>query len=167
MVQLVGPEGAVAILIIIWFDGVLCTGVCILSAQRITYAIARDGVLPLSSTFAKLGENHLPVNAAFGIALLSVAINAAVIGSTVAFSAITAAATIATNLSYLIPIVARQTVGRKDFVPAKWNLGKLSAPIALVASCYICFLATILMLPQLYPVTSVCLQQAVCIFVTY
>jgi amino acid transporter len=151
----VGSKGAVAILLIIWFDGLLCTGVCILSAQRITYAIARDGVLPFGSTFSKLGRNHLPVNAALVIAFLSIAINAAVIGSTVAFTAITAAATIGTNLSYLIPIIARHTVGRNDFVPAKWNLGRLSAPIALVASCYICFLAVILMLPQLYPVTSV------------
>lgn len=155
-----GHKGAVAILVIIWFDGLLCTGVCILSAQRITYAIARDGVLPFSNTFSKLGKNHLPVNAAFVIAFLSIAINAAVIGSTVAFTAITAAATIGTNLSYLIPIIARHTVGRHDFVPAKWNLGKLSAPIALVACCYICFLAVILMLPQLYPVTSVCVPFA-------
>jgi amino acid transporter len=160
LVQLVGPKGASAILILIWFDGVLCTGVCVLSAQRITYAIARDGVLPFSKTFSKLGKNHLPINAALIVALLSIAINAAVIGSTVAFSAITAAATIGTNLSYLIPIVARHTVGRKDFVPAKWNLGKLSAPIALVASCYICFLAVILMLPQLYPVASVGLLKS-------
>jgi amino acid transporter len=155
MVQLVGDKGAVAILLIIWFDGLLCTGVCILSAQRITYAIARDGMLPCSGTFSKLGGNHLPVNAALIVAFLSITINAAVIVSTVVFTAITAAATIGTNLSYLIPIVARHTVGRHDFAPAKWNLGKLSAPIAFIASCYICFLAIILMLPQLYPVTSV------------
>ncbi|GAB7331935.1 hypothetical protein MBLNU13_g03857t2 [Cladosporium sp. NU13] len=73
-------QGAVAILLIIWFYGLLCTGICLLSAQRITYAIARHGVLPFSSTFSKLGTNHLPVNAAFTIALLSIAINAAVIG---------------------------------------------------------------------------------------
>ena len=135
-----------AVLLIIWFDGLLCTGVCLLSAPRITYAIARDGVLPFSSTFSKLGTNHLPVNAALIIAFLSIAIKAAVIGST-------AAATIGTNLSYLIPIIARHTVGRHDFVPAKWNLGRLGAPVALVGSCYICFLAIILILPQLYPVT--------------
>lgn len=142
-----------AILLIIWFDGFLCTGVCLLSAQRMTYAIARDSVLPFSSTFGKLGTNHLPANAALSIAFLSIAIKAAVIGSTAAFTAVTAAATIGTNLGYLIPIVARHTVGRHDFVPAKWNLGRRSAPVALVGSCCICFLAVILMLPQLYPMT--------------
>lgn len=139
VVQLVGSKGAVAILLIIWFDGLLCTGVCKLSAQQITYAIARDGVLPFSTALSKLGGNHLPVNAAHIIAVLSIAINAAFIGSTVAFTAITATARIGNNISYLVPIIARHTVGRHDFVPAQWNLGRLSAPIALVGSCYILF----------------------------
>ena len=42
----------------------------------------------------------------------------AAIGSTAAFSAITAIATIATNTSYLFPIVARYTIGRKTFMPS-------------------------------------------------
>lgn len=125
--------------------------------------------------------HHLPVNAAFLIAFLSIAINAAVIGSTVAckclrpaiprerctdprtpslVSAITAAATIGTNLSYLIPIVARQTLGRKTFQPAKWNLGIWSLPISIVSVLYIMFLFVVLMLPQLYPVNAVSLPEA-------
>lgn len=86
---------------------------------------------------------------------MQVAITCAVIGSTVAFSAITATATIATNFSYLIPIVARYTVGRKNFVPARWNLGKLSPFLGLVSTLYIMFLFVVLLLPQLYPVTAV------------
>lgn len=70
-------------------------------------------------------------------------------------SAITAAATICTNLSYLIPIVARQTIGRKHFKPAKWNLGAWSIPVSVIASFYIAFLFVVLMLPQLYPVNAV------------
>lgn len=156
LVQLVGPKGAIAILAFTWIDGLLAIGVCMLSAQRITYAIARDGILPGSKFFKKLAPTtHLPINAALLIVVLSIAINAAVIGSTVAFSAITATATIGTNVSYLIPIVARQTVGRKTFQPAKWNLGRWSIPISIVASLYICFLFVVLMLPQIYPVTAV------------
>lgn len=147
-----------AVLAFTWLDGLLATGVCILSAQRITYAIARDGILPFSKFFSKVTkDHHLPVNAAFLIAFLLIAIDAAGIGSVVAFSAITAAATLGTNLSYLIPIVARQTLGRKTFVPAKWNLGKWSTPISVVGSLYIAFLFVVLMLPQLYPVNAVSL----------
>ena len=154
--QLVGPKGAVAILLFTWLDGFLGCAVCMLSAQRITYAIARDGILPFSNTFSKVSKTHrLPVNAAFLIAFLSIGISAAVVGSVVAFSAITATATIGTNLSYLIPILARQTVGRKTFRPAKWNLGVFSTPVSVVACLYISFLFVVLMLPQIYPVTAV------------
>ncbi|RMY17100.1 hypothetical protein D0866_13562 [Hortaea werneckii] len=159
--QLVGRRGAAAILAFTWIDGLLCTGVIFLSAQRITYAVARDGILPFSKTFSKVTpKHHLPVNAALLMVVLTIAICAAVIGSTVAFSAITAAATIGTNLSYLIPIVARQTVGRKHFRPAKWNLGAWSIPVSIIASLYIAFLFVVLMLPQLYPVNAQTLNYA-------
>lgn len=113
------------------------------------------------SLYASLTPPHLvPIHAAFLVLAMSVAITTAVIGSVVAFSAITATATIATNVSYLFPILARQTVGRKSFTPAKWNLGRFSLPAAVITSCYITFLVIVLLLPQLYPVTAETLNYA-------
>jgi len=155
LVQLIGPNGAVAILSLLWVDSTCATASCFLSAQRVTFAISRDGVLPFSKYFRRLNKNKIPVHAAFLVCGLSIVITCAVIGSTVAFTAITATATIATNFSYLIPIVARHTVGRKRFQPAKWNLGKWSPAFGVVAGMYILFLFCVLLLPQLYPVTSV------------
>lgn len=155
LVQLIGENGAVAILSLLWVDSTCATASCFLSAQRVTFAISRDGVLPFSKFFRKLNRNKIPVNAAFLVTALSIAITCAVIGSTVAFSAITATATIATNFSYLFPIVARYTVGRKHFQPAAWNLGKYSPFLGLIAGLYIMFLFVVLLLPQLYPVDAV------------
>lgn len=164
LVQLVGPKAAVAILVITWLDSILCTGVCILSAQRITFAIGRDHILPFGGWLSTMNKrNNLPVNACIMVTVIAIAINAAVIGSYVAFSALTAAATVGTNLSYLIPIVARHTVGRKDFQVAEWNLGRYSVPVTCVAAGYISFLFIVLMLPQLYPVTAV--SPCHCMFV--
>ena len=164
LVQLIGENGAVAILSLLWVDSTCATASCFMSAQRVTYAISRDGVLPFSSFFRKLSKRKMAVNAALLVFVMSCAITTAVIGSAVAFSAITATATIATNVSYLIPIIARQTVGRKSFVPAKWNLGKFSLPLAIVATCYILFLFAVLLLPQLYPVDANTLNYApICI----
>jgi hypothetical protein len=98
------------------------------------------------------------VNAAWLVYFISVAITCAVIGSTVAFSAATATA------SYVIPLVARHTSGRKTFVPAQWNLGRFSLPLAIVASAYISFLFAVWSLPPLYPVTAQMLNYApICI----
>ncbi|EMC98546.1 hypothetical protein BAUCODRAFT_147061 [Baudoinia panamericana UAMH 10762] len=164
MVQLIGPRGAIAIFSILWIDSTCCTAACFLSAQRVTFAISRDGILPGSKIFRRLSRNKMPVNAAYLVCALSIAITCAVIGSTVAFSAITATATIATNFSYLFPILARHTVGRTTFKPAEWNLGRFSLPIGIVAGTYILFLFSVLLLPQLYPVTAETLNYApICI----
>lgn len=155
LVQLIGKPGAVAMLALLWVDSTCATASCFMSAQRVTFAISRDGVLPFSKYFRKLNKNKIPVHAAYLVLALSIAVTCAVIGSTVAFSAITATATIATNFSYLIPICARYTVGRHSFKPAKWNLGRYSVVLGVISMLYIMFLFVVLLLPQLYPVTSV------------
>lgn len=181
LVQLVGPNGAVAILSLLWVDSTCATASCFMSAQRVTYAISRDGILPGSKFFKKLStKNKMPINAAILVVAISIVITTAVIGSVVAFSAITATATIATNASYLFPILARHTVGRHTFEPAKWNLGKWTVPCksidpvssstkrlltdvelgAVLSTLYILFLCVILLLPQIYPVTAETLNYA-------
>jgi len=156
----VGKKGTVTILVFCWLDAILNTAVCFMSAQRVTYAIARDGILPGSKWIRKLSAHHMPVNAACVVLLCAVAIEAAIIGSTVAFYALTATATISTNLSYLVPIVARHTVGRKYFTPAKWNLGKLSPILGTITALYILFQFVVLMLPQVFPVNAKTLNYA-------
>lgn len=103
----------------------------------------------------------MPVNAALLVCALSILIDCAVIGSDVAFTAITATATIATMFSYLIPIVARHTVGRKTFRAAEWNLGRWSLVLGIVAGLYIMLLFCVLLLPQEYPITSVWLLRMI------
>lgn len=161
LIQLVGENGAVAILSLLWVDSTCATASCFMSAQRVTYAISRDGILPGSKYFRRLSKkSHMPIHAALLVYTMSVIITTAVIGSVVAFSAITATATIATNVSYLFPILARHTVGRKIFEPAKWNLGRFSIPCAVVTTLYISFLVIVLLLPQIYPVTAQTLNYA-------
>lgn len=155
LVQLVGPDGAVALLVLLWLDSTCATASCFMSAQRVTFAISRDGVLPFSRYFRQLSRARIPVHAALLVFVLSVAITCAVIGSTVAFTAITATATIVTNVSYLIPIAARHTIGRHDFQPARFNLGRYSTFVGVVSAIYIMFIFVVLTLPQLYPVTAV------------
>ncbi|RWQ92737.1 amino acid or gaba permease [Paecilomyces variotii] len=164
LLQIVGPNGAVGILALLWVDSTCATASCFMSAQRVTFAISRDGVLPFSRLFRKLNSRKVPVNAAILVCVLSIAITCAVIGSEVAFSAITATATIATNFSYLIPIVARYTIGRKYFEPAAWNLGRYGPFLAFIAGGYIMLLFAVLLLPQVYPVTAESLNYApICI----
>ena len=166
LIQTIGPTGATAILAMLWVDSTCATASCFMSAQRVTYAVSRDGVLPGSKWFRKLSpETKMPVNAAWLVYAISVAVTLIVIGSEVAFVAITATATIATNFSYLIPILARHTVGRKTFEPAAWNLGRFSLPIGIISCIWIAFICIVLVLPQWYPVTGVSfVSQSICLY---
>ena len=142
LVQVVGPHGATAILIMNWIDCTCATAAVILSAQRVTFAISRDNILPGSSLFKKVsGVSLIPVNAALLVVFIAAAVSCTVLGSSVAFSAITATTVICQSISYLFVLVTRHTLGRSSFKPAQWNLGQLSLPIG-------CF-----SIPQVFPVT--------------
>lgn len=155
LVQLVGEDGAICVLVMLWLDSTCTAAICFLSAQRVTFAISRDGVLPYSRYFRQLNGARIPVHAALLVFVLSVVITCAVIGSTVAFTAISATATIVTNASYLIPIAARHTIGKRDFQPAGFNLGRYSTIVGIISALYIMLIFVVLTLPQLYPVTAV------------
>jgi hypothetical protein len=132
LVQTIGPKGAVAILSILWVDSTCATASCFMSAQRVTFAISRDGVLPFSKYFRRLNKNKIPVNAAFLVTGLSIAITCAVIGSSVAFTAITATATIVC-ISYQAPGTVELTSSRPPTSPTA-SQSSLDIPSAATTS---------------------------------
>lgn len=154
LVQVVGPRGATAILILNWIDCTCATAAVILSAQRVTFAISRDNILPGSAFFKVVsGTNSVPVNAALLIVCIAAVVSCTVLGSSVAFSAITATTVICQNMSYLFVLLTRHTLGKSTFEPAPWNLGRLSQPIGYFCITWIVFLSIVLLLPQVFPVT--------------
>ena len=154
LIQVVGPHGATAILIMNWIDCTCATAAVILSAQRVTFAISRDNILPGSLLFKKVsGVSLIPVNAALLVVFIAAAVSCTVLGSSVAFSAITATTVICQSISYLFVLMTRHTLGRSSFEPARWNLGHLSLPIGCFSILWTTFLSIILLLPQVFPVT--------------
>ncbi|KAK2074212.1 hypothetical protein P8C59_008434 [Phyllachora maydis] len=171
LVQLLGPRGAVVVLALLAANATCGSASCFLSAQRVTFAISRDGVLPGSRVLRRLTRRHR-VPAAAALLVLAVALVVAsaplALGSAadVAMAAVAAAATAATNLSYLIPLAARYTVGRAAFRPAPaLRLGRAGSwLLAPVAAAWIGFLFVVLLLPQRYPVSARSLNYApVCV----
>lgn len=154
LVQVVGPRGATAILILNYIDCTCATTAVILSAQRVTFALSRDRILPGSSLFRKVGGvNRIPVNAGLLVVFIAAAVSCTVMGSSVAFGAITATTIICQSISYLFVLITRHTLGRSSFEPASWNLGRLSLPIGCFAIVWLTFLSIILLFPQVFPVT--------------
>jgi amino acid transporter len=156
--QIVGKEVAFVILIICWFDSMLATTVSFMSAQRVTFALARDRILPCSEWIGKLTPNKMPRNAGIVVLGFAIFIEACILASVVAFTALTATATISTNLSYFFPIVCRLW-GKWWKHANKWYLGPISRPIAVIAAIYIAFLFVVLMLPTEFPIKAVSISH--------
>ncbi|KAI9034204.1 amino acid or gaba permease [Hyaloraphidium curvatum] len=148
-----GPEGALAFMCMLFVVGFNCAIACAMSASRVTYAISRDGILPFSHYWHHMSAAKMPVRAMWLCTGLSVLILLPVLGSTVAFTALSSTGTIAVDTSYLIPIAGRLTAARHTFKPGEWNLGRLSIPMGTFVCIWITILFVCLCLPQLWPVT--------------
>ncbi|KAL2009828.1 hypothetical protein VTN00DRAFT_5635 [Thermoascus crustaceus] len=77
LVQLIGPNGAVAILSLLWVDSTCATASCFYQLSESPSPISRDGVLPFSKYFRRLNGRKISVNSAFLVYVLSIAITCA------------------------------------------------------------------------------------------
>lgn len=64
-----------------------------------------------------------------------------------AFQAIVSVNTIASSISYLIPILLRITLARDNFQPGPFNLGRWSVPIGIVSSLWIALTSILFICP--------------------
>ena len=62
--------------------------------------------------------------------------------------------------SYLVPLVLRNTVYRRRFVPGPFSLGRASGAVNALAVAWVAFAVVLFAIPQVYPVTGVNLNYA-------
>jgi amino acid transporter len=155
LLDVVGHNGALAILALAWLDAALVTAVLFMTAQRLTFALARDQVLPLSPWISTVSKRQLPVNAAYVVFVYALLTSMVGVVGKSTFQALLAIAVVAQNLSYAIVIFTRLTYGRTQFQPAGWNLKRWSVPLNIVALTYSGYLFLILVLPFWFPVCAV------------
>ncbi|KAL3695803.1 hypothetical protein R1sor_009879 [Riccia sorocarpa] len=146
--------GAVVLLCVIWgtfFAGGLSS---ITSAARVVYALSRDGGIPGSRVWKKLHPVYkVPANAVWLSSVITALIGLPVLGTNVAFTAITSVCTIGWVGSYAIPIFFRMIMSEKNFTPGPFHLGKASRAVCMVAFLWICYSTSVFLLPTLYPLT--------------
>ncbi|KAL4426983.1 hypothetical protein ABPG77_009544 [Micractinium sp. CCAP 211/92] len=129
--------------------------------SRMLYAFARDhGVL--GSRWWKQVSNATgtPVNSIIGMCMAAVLIGLTMLGSDVAFIAISSIGIIGLECSYILPIFLRLTVARRWFKKGPFHLGRFSLIVGWVGVTWGCFISVILVLPTYYPVTNKNLNYA-------
>ena len=123
------------------------------SNSRMIYAFSRDGALPLSPVWHRLGaRTRTPVNAIALGAVLSFLLAVPSYWNTAAYVAVISIATIALYISYAIPIYLRHRAGAA-FAHGPWHLGRWGRPIRAVALVWVAFIGVLFMLPTAASVT--------------
>jgi amino acid transporter len=143
----------------------LNTSVAIIAASRLIFAIARDGVLPLSWWIARVSPDGQPRNAVKVIWIVAAALLCTILPSPVAFTSLVSAAGVPTITAYaliactfhliaILTIVGRFFLTPGKLTHAKWNLGRWSRPMTFITLIWNLFAAAVLFSPIYFPVTN-------------
>lgn len=108
------------------------TSIAIVAASRLIFAVARDGVLPLSGWIGTVTKDGQPRNAVrvmfvFGAVLLCV-----ILASNVAFTSLISAGGVPTIAAYGLIGLLRLTMTRKGFRSSRYHLGKIAPLLYLI-----------------------------------
>ncbi|KAF9951337.1 hypothetical protein BGZ72_007132 [Mortierella alpina] len=160
-----GETWAIILIFVILGAQFFCGSALTLASSRMVFAFARDGALPLSKYLHRLNKEKSPVAAVwFNIAFCFV-LGLPYIWSETAYSAIVSVNTIASSISYLIPILCRIILARHTFEPGPFNLGRFSIPVGIVACIWIVITSTLFLCPTEAPVTALNMNYAAVPFI--
>ena len=109
------------------------TSVAIVASSRLVFAVARDGVLPLSSWIGRVNSDGQPKNAVTVIYIFGAVILCTILPSQVAFTSLVSAGAVPTIAAYgLIPLL-RLTMTPNHFHSSHFRLGRFAKPFYVCA----------------------------------
>ncbi|WP_434099768.1 amino acid permease [Streptomyces minutiscleroticus] len=151
--DVLGVTGAKALLLVVIVAQLFCGNAATAAAARMMYAFSRQGALPGSHIWRRVGKrSRTPVAAVWAAIALALVLALPSLYSPTAYAAVTAVNAIGMTPAYAIPIYLRLRQG-DAFQPGPWHLGRWSRPIGYTAVGYVACITIIFCLPQAYPVT--------------
>lgn len=152
---------ALAFMIILFVASNWCGTFCITANSRMLYAFSRDDGIPGSRWWKKVNQTTgTPVNSIIAMACAAIVLGTSLLGSTVAFSAMSSIGVIGMYISYGIPQVLRLTMARRWFKKGPFHLGRFSIPVGWIGVFWCCFITVVFALPNQYPIDSQALNYA-------
>ncbi|KAJ7621866.1 gamma-aminobutyric acid transporter [Mycena polygramma] len=112
-----GKGGSIFMTVIAVVGLMLNTSVAIVAASRLVFAVARDGVLPLSGWISKVTDDGQPRNAVTVIFVFAAALLCTILPSQVAFTSLVSAGRVPTIAAYGFIALLRLTMTPNDFQP--------------------------------------------------
>lgn len=105
----------------------------IVAASRLVFAVARDGVLPLSGWVGRVTQDGQPKNAVTVIYLFGAAILCTILPSQVAFTSLVSAGGVPTIAAYGLIALLRLTMTPGRFKSSHFKLGRFAKPFYAAA----------------------------------
>ena len=112
------------------------TTVAIVASSRLVFAIARDGVLPLSHWIGSVDAKGQPRNAVTVIYICAAVLLCTIIPSQVAFTSLVSAGGVPTIAAYGLIALLRLTMTPNYFQSSHFKLGKFAKPFYACAAVF-------------------------------
>ncbi|SEG89258.1 amino acid/polyamine/organocation transporter, APC superfamily [Actinacidiphila yanglinensis] len=153
-IDAIGHTGAKLLLLIVIGAQFFCGMASVTANSRMIYAFSRDGALPGSRLWHRIGtRTRTPVNAVWMAAVGAFLLGLPALWNSTAFAAVTSVSVIGLYIAYVIPVFLRLRQG-DEFPRGPWHLGRWSRVIGTVAVCWTALITVLFMLPTVSPITA-------------
>ncbi|KAG5643584.1 hypothetical protein DXG03_000637 [Asterophora parasitica] len=143
---------------------IMNTSISIVASSRLIYAVARDGVLPLSGWIGKVTKDGQPRNAITVMYIFGAILLCSILPSQVAFYSLVSAGGIPTIAAYGLIGLLRLTLTRDRFKSSYFHLGKLGVPFYAATAIFNAIIFSVDISPFFFPTTSETFNFACVIF---
>jgi len=143
---------------------ILNTSIAIVAASRLIFAVARDGVLPLSKWIGQIDSQGQPKHAVTVMYVFGAALLCTILPSQVAFTSLVSAGGVPTIAAYGLIALLRLTMTRGRFKSSHFYLGKFAIPFYISATLFNGLIFSVAISPFFFPVTSETFNFACVIF---
>lgn len=143
---------------------ILNTSVAIVAASRLVFAVARDGVLPLSGWIGKVDDQGQPKNAVTVMFIFGAAILCTILPSQVAFTSLVSAGGVPTIAAYGLIALLRFTMTPNHFRSSHFLLGRFAMPFYAAAALFNGLIFAVMISPFYFPTTAGTFNFACVIF---
>lgn len=108
----------------------------IVASSRLVFAVARDGVLPLSGWIGQVDRQGQPRNAVTVIFIFAAAILCTILPSQVAFTSLVSAGAVPTIAAYGLIALLRLFMTPDRFQSSRFRLGRYAKPFYVCAAAF-------------------------------
>ncbi|KXN84214.1 Eukaryotic translation initiation factor 5B [Leucoagaricus sp. SymC.cos] len=149
-----GRGGATFMTVLAVIGLILNTSVAIVAASRLVFAVARDGVLPLSGWISQVDSAGQPRHAITVIYIFAAALLCTILPSQVAFFSLISAGAVPTIAAYGLIALLRLTLTPNNFKNSYFFLGRYRRLLYLVAVIFNAIVVSVMISPFFFPVNA-------------